>query len=128
MVKAGYVEWDGSNKNFINSFNGVPQGGIISPILSNLLLNELDVFVQGLIDSQEKENKNMKSQLPNPKYHAISMKIYRLKKKLKSNLDKPARKDQYTKYIKLVKERRLLKSLIYNPHVSRIKYVRYADD
>jgi hypothetical protein len=36
-------------------------------------------------------------------------------------------KDLKIKYIKLVKERRLLKSIIHN-QVTRIKYVRYADD
>jgi retron-type reverse transcriptase len=38
MAKAGYVEY-GKNKS---SILGVPQGGIASPILSNLILNELD--------------------------------------------------------------------------------------
>jgi retron-type reverse transcriptase len=70
-------------KEFHQRPRGVPQGGIVSPILSNLLLNELDKFVDNLIKSFEAENLK-KPYLPNPKYHAISMKIYRLKKKLKT--------------------------------------------
>jgi len=129
MVKAGYVEWDGSKRNYINALEGVPQGGIISPILSNLLLNELDKFVDNLSNTLEAESLGKKPYLPNPKYHALSMKIYRLKKKMKIELsnNKPT-KDLKIKYIKLVKERRLVKSLIHNPLVTRIKYVRYADD
>lgn len=38
MVRAGYVEYE----KLKDSRLGVPQGGIASPILSNLVLNEMD--------------------------------------------------------------------------------------
>lgn len=82
MVKAGYVEWDGAHLKYINATEGVPQGGIISPLLSNLILNELDQYISGKIKEMEEKNSGKKLYLPNPKYHAISMKIYRLKKKI----------------------------------------------
>lgn len=37
FVKAGYVEWDNANISYVCTDMGVPQGGIISPLLSNLI-------------------------------------------------------------------------------------------
>ena len=41
MLKAGYIEdW-----KYHATYSGAPQGGVVSPILSNILLNELDQYV-----------------------------------------------------------------------------------
>ena len=49
LVKAGYVEWSqDKKKKYITADMGVPQGGIVSPLLSNLVLHELDVYMQQL--------------------------------------------------------------------------------
>jgi len=45
VAKAGYIIGD---KYKVNHF-GVPKGGILSPILSNIYLHELDVYVEQLI-------------------------------------------------------------------------------
>jgi hypothetical protein len=91
------------------------------------MLNELDEYMDKLIEETEKNNSNKRPYLPNPKYHAISMRIYRLKKKI-SKENKKSRRELINKLKSLNKERRLLKSLIDNPEVVKIKYVRYADD
>jgi group II intron reverse transcriptase/maturase len=41
MLKAGYIEYD----IFKNDGKGTPQGGILSPILSNVYLNDFDWYV-----------------------------------------------------------------------------------
>ena len=44
FLKAGYMEdW-----KYYGTYSGSPQGGIISPILANIYLNELDKFVEKL--------------------------------------------------------------------------------
>ena len=41
MLKAGYMEdW-----TFHATFSGTPQGGVVSPILANIYLHELDEFL-----------------------------------------------------------------------------------
>ena len=47
FLKAGYMEdW-----KYYGTYSGCPQGGIISPILANIYLNELDKFVETLKES-----------------------------------------------------------------------------
>lgn len=122
LVNAGYIEWDKKKRTFVSTDKGVPQGGIISPLLSNLVLHELDKYIEELVYRREQENLGKKLYITNPKYHALTMKIYRLRKK----------KTLSTSEQKILRglgvERRKLKSIIPNPKVIRLKYVRYADD
>ncbi len=66
LIKAGYVE--GGLKR--DSILGVPQGGIISPILSNIVLHELDRYITDLIEAKSKKKsistRNPKSPSPYP--------------------------------------------------------------
>ena len=59
LVKAGYIEWDNKQRKFVESNTGVPQGGIISPLLSNLILHEFDVHMEKLIAHREKVNQGV---------------------------------------------------------------------
>ena len=49
MLTAGYLEdWE-----YHQSLSGAPQGGVVSPILSNIYLNKLDVFAEGRVAQGE---------------------------------------------------------------------------
>ena len=42
MLKAGYLEdWE-----YQETLSGVPQGGVVSPVLCNIYLHKLDEFVE----------------------------------------------------------------------------------
>lgn len=130
MVKAGYVEWDNNKMNFVASDVGVPQGGIISPLLSNLVLHELDLYMEKRMAERDLANKGIKAYQTNPAYHRITMQIHRLEKKKQRLLDRGIRFPQEDKIRrkKLLSERRKMKSLIPNPAYLRYTYERYADD
>jgi retron-type reverse transcriptase len=56
-IKAGYVE----DKTFKESNKGLFQGNVTSPILNNVYLHELDVFMDGLCEEFTKGNQRRKS-------------------------------------------------------------------
>nr|YP_010121869.1 hypothetical protein KQ509_mgp22 [Monilinia fructicola]QRF72245.1 hypothetical protein [Monilinia fructicola] len=134
FVKAGYVEWDNKKFQFVASEVGVPQGSIISPILSNLILHELDKYIESIIDKSNNLNKNSKPYIANTAYNKLTMRISRMKGRLNIIKAKGERHlksypELYKKYIRDIKDRKRLKSLVPNPKSKpHIKYVRYADD
>jgi retron-type reverse transcriptase len=113
----------------VETHMGVPQGGIISPLLSNLVLHEFDEYMADLIKNREKENAKKKLYKSDPRYSKISSQIFRLKKKIANlNQTNDSYKSEQTKLKCLITERGKLKSKIHNPDIIRFKYVRYADD
>jgi group II intron reverse transcriptase/maturase len=113
FLKAGYLDIDRVLKN---SLAGTPQGGIISPILSNIYLNELDEYIGQLKVEYEKG----KQRRHNPKYHSLAMQRLRLAKEGKTGTKQ---------YKALTRAMRKLPSLDPNDeNFVRLKYVRYADD
>lgn len=53
FLKAGYLE----DFMFNKTYSGIPQGGILSPILANIYVHELDNFMEGFMEKFNKGNK-----------------------------------------------------------------------
>ena len=129
IVKAGYIEFNRKKTGNLNETHiGVPQGGIISPLLSNLILNELDVYVEKLKKDTRDKSQGM-AYLPNPSYQRLDGQARATKKKIIAFKKVGAEITQLKeKYRELIKMRWKVKSLRCNPEHRKIEYVRYADD
>ncbi len=118
FLKAGYMEDFVYNK----TYSRTPQGGIISPILSNIYLHELDLFM----DSQIAKFDIGKRRPKNLEYYRITSKIARLRIKIREEGNIPELLD---KQKTLQKQRQSMPSGIENTgEYKRLRYCRYADD
>ena len=97
------------------TLSGVPQGSIVSPLLSNILLDKLDTFVETTLIPRYTYGKKRKL---NEEY----VKLHRQMHKLLRNGQKEAA-------LKVRKHLQRLPSIDpHDPTYRRLKYVRYADD
>jgi len=111
MLKAGYEE----NWKYNETYSGAPQGGILSPLIANIVLNELDKYIEDELIPEFTKGKQRKF---NIEYINLSSRERRARKRGDWYTAKALRK-QYTK----------LPSRIPNdPEFRRLWYVRYADD
>jgi len=111
FLKAGYIEDWQYNK----TYSGTPQGGILSPLLSNIYLNELDRFIEDELMPQYSRGKRRATNL-----------AY---KRLSNRIERRRRNGQIEEAQALELERRQLPAVDPNdPNFRRLKYVRYADD
>lgn len=130
FVKAGYIEWDHRKYKYAPSEVGVPQGGIISPILSNLILHELDKHVSEIIAKFENLRDGQKKSLMNPMYMKATRRVKTLKKQLtmqkKGSIEYKNIKKEIRRAIVIQHH---LNSTVPHPKLHpTIRYVRYADD
>ena len=111
MLEAGYMEeW-----RYHQTYSGVPQGNVLSPLLANIFLNELDTYIETILIPQYTKGRQRRV---NPAYNRLSQAIYKAKVR-----------GEYDLYRKLVKERRTLPSkMTHDPQYRRLRYCRYADD
>jgi group II intron reverse transcriptase/maturase len=113
LLNAGYMDLHGARKD---SLVGTPQGSIVSPILANAYLHELDEFMRTLQAKHEKG----KTKARNPHYHRLSEKKRVMVKQGKTKT---------RAFKELTAEmRRLPSKVVDDPHFIRLKYLRYADD
>jgi group II intron reverse transcriptase/maturase len=111
MLQSGYLEdwvWNAT-------LSGAPQGGVASPILSNIYLHKLDTFVETVLIPQYTRGKLRAS---NPEY-----------KKVASALARARKSSDHAKARELRKRLRNLPSQDpRDPEYRRLRYARYADD
>jgi group II intron reverse transcriptase/maturase len=117
FLKAGYLEdWQ-----YHRTYSGAPQGSIISPILANIYLHELDNFVMQYKKEFDKEADRKYT----VEYNQIRGRVERLSKKIKTA------KDEEKAHL-LEEWKKARKIMMATPSKSetdkKIKYVRYADD
>lgn len=117
FLRAGYIEdW-----KYYTTYSGSPQGGIISPILANIYLNELDKFAEKTANLFFKERDRTHTKEYDDMLSVLNSVKYRLK---------TATGQQKSDLLKQRKE--LQKQLRKIPCASQtdkaMKYIRYADD
>lgn len=127
MVRAGYIEFGNKSRS---SIIGVPQGGIASPILSNLILNELDRYIELLLEENDRKLQSKSHTTRNPAYYKIDYRIQgitKLEKRWKAS-GKALDLERKTERLELIKVRSKIPSTIPQPNLAKFYYVRYADD
>lgn len=114
LMRAGYIE----NWKFHQTYSGVPQGSCLSPVLSNIYLNELDQVIQ----LKAKEFNRGKRRKANPDYQRISANRFYAKKKARISGD--------WRHFKALRQQMLATppQQPLDPDFRRLTYTRYADD
>jgi group II intron reverse transcriptase/maturase len=111
FLKAGYMEdW-----KYVNSYSGVPQGGVLSPCLSNLVLDRLDKFVEQTLIPTHTKGKRRKTY---PPYVTLTRKAWKARQ---TGNWEAAR--WFSQQAKTLPSRDP-----HDPNFRRLKYCRYADD
>ena len=124
MLNAGYIE----NWQFQKTYSGTPQGGIISPLLANIYLNELDEYMEKAINSFNRGKERRESK----EYAELRSKMEALRKRY--NRIKHSASEMELKAIEEELERIYERRMVipygepFDETYRRMTYCRYADD
>lgn len=124
MLDAGYLEgW-----TYHPTYSGTPQGGVVSPILANVYLHELDLFMEDL-----------KASFDRGRYRRVDLRYAAIQRKLchrRKKVDRLKSEDHADEIATVMREIRALEAEQkqtpskdwLDPGFRRLLYCRYADD
>jgi group II intron reverse transcriptase/maturase len=111
LLEAGYLEdW-----TFNATLSGVPQGGVVSPILSNIYLDRLDRFVETTLLPAHNRGTRRKCNLA---YKRLEARACHLAGKGRSQEARALRRQAQA----------MPSQVLGDPSYRRLRYLRYADD
>jgi group II intron reverse transcriptase/maturase len=110
LLKAGYLEF----RQVHHSLTGTPQGGIVSPILANIYLHELDVYMEAVCRRYTTHGTRRR----NAAYQADNLARFQARKN----------GDYATAETLLRRMRTMHVQDLLDPDYIKVKYCRYADD
>jgi retron-type reverse transcriptase len=125
MLDAGYLEdW-----TYHGTYSGVPQGSIVSPILANVYLHELNLYMRELKEQFDQGKRRAKY----PAYHRYTERIRLLRKKTDLLKGKEGATEQLQSIQAGIRRvdrlRKRLPSVDpFDSGYRRLYYCRYADD
>ncbi|MCU7736161.1 reverse transcriptase domain-containing protein [Priestia megaterium] len=125
FLKAGYLE----NWVYHKTYSGVPQGGIISPLLANIYLNELDKYAEEYKKKFDSQTSKRKSLI---EYKRVQYKVSDERKWLNENWNSLSKEQQKQKLKSIREKQKTLSSMNctdpMDENFKRLNYIRYADD
>ena len=117
ILNAGYVlngelKKHGSKAKVVKSNVGTPQGIILSPLFSNIVLHELDQFIEEVLKKKYSVGKKRK----------VNIEYRKLRYKIKRETDQKKRKKLINECLKIPSKD------FQDANFKRLYYLRYADD
>ena len=120
FLKAGYVE----NWKYNKTYSGTPQGGICSPILANIYLNELDIKFREM--KAKFDRPRSKNEWKTPEYREIDNEMKKISYWIDHTTDREERGTLIEQYKALKKRQNTIPC--HQQTNKKFTFVRYADD
>jgi group II intron reverse transcriptase/maturase len=128
FLKAGYLErWE-----YHKTYSGTPQGSIVSPLLMNIFLHELDKFTEHTLGANVPESAADIRARRNPAYRRLEGRCHYIQQQLngtirlkRTRLTAKRRRELQQTLKQLKQERARIPMLLTR---KKVGYVRYADD